>query len=215
MLADSRIWPTCLSSNSLNASTSFSLSLESSRISRLSPVSTSEKSLTCFDISKYIRLILECNGISEGFSKLIISSILPWSLEISRPRVERTKSRKTLLWIRENSLFEDILILSAPDKYAAMRWSKIIWSGIISQSIFTSLFLSKFEVSAITLRAPEGLHSILISSLASRPCSIIHFLGRLTVYVEPPVSWIFLTSELVSVFESIIWRLNSTIYNYR
>ena len=49
------------------------------------------------------------------------------------------------------------------------------------------LFLTEV-VSAFTRKLPEGLHSILTSSLADNWCSITHLFGKLTMYVEPPVS---------------------------
>ena len=54
--------------------------------------------------------------------------------------------------------------------------------------MLTSLFLTIVDASAITLRVPDGRHSIRTWSLASSPCSVIHFLGKLTIYVDPPVN---------------------------
>lgn len=91
------------------------------------------------------------------------------------------KDLKIFRWLLENPDFDLILIICAPERYAPIRWSKRKSSPISSMLISTSLLRTTEVVSGVTLRFPDGLHSILTWSLAASPCTDTHFLGRLTM----------------------------------
>ena len=179
--ADSRIWPTCLSNNNLSASTSFSLSSLSSKDEESFRRRTSVTSLIWLETSRYILFKLEYNGISE-----VLINVTNWteysdSSDISIPLVVCVNFRICLLSFLRIPLLLETKILCAPEIYAPTRWSKR--NSTLISSMFISIFLLflTLVVSAFNLKLPEGRHSILILSFALSPCSVTHFLGRLTM----------------------------------
>ena len=87
ILDDSRICPICRSMRRLSASTCLSRSAVSSRIYLSPPDRPSMISRIWELISKYMRLMLEWIGISDGLSRVTISMIRSLSFAISTPRV--------------------------------------------------------------------------------------------------------------------------------
>ena len=131
---------TCLSNNNLLASICLSLSSMSDNNSILSPSRTSMASLTRLEIRIYIRLIDTCRRNSDGLSMEIILISRSVSNSISIPLVSRKKSLTSILVFLDILPSQEILIMSAPERYEPIirSPSPVIWS---QQSITATFFV--------------------------------------------------------------------------